>query len=169
MSLRRLWAPGFGFRINVPAMGPAPLAFDFAFPVASASNVTAVPLAAVFTEKNAESGQMERFVYVQQGESFEKRNVKVGVADYSSAEIQEGLAEGEVVSLELPKEEREKKVRQLAGKRPGGGMKLLAGPLSGSATNLPTTSATTAETAAKGKQPTSTGGDRPDSGRKSSR
>jgi outer membrane protein insertion porin family len=30
-------APGFGFRINVPAMGPAPLAFDFAFPVASAS------------------------------------------------------------------------------------------------------------------------------------
>ena len=24
-------APGFGFRINVPAMGPAPLAFDFAF------------------------------------------------------------------------------------------------------------------------------------------
>ena len=30
-------APGFGFRISVPAMGPAPLAFDFAFPVASAT------------------------------------------------------------------------------------------------------------------------------------
>lgn len=29
-------APGFGFRINVPALGPAPLAFDFAFPVAKA-------------------------------------------------------------------------------------------------------------------------------------
>jgi outer membrane protein insertion porin family len=29
-------APGFGFRINIPAMGPAPLAFDFAFPFASA-------------------------------------------------------------------------------------------------------------------------------------
>ncbi|MFO7902611.1 MAG: BamA/TamA family outer membrane protein [Pirellulaceae bacterium] len=27
-------APGFGFRISVPALGPAPLAFDFAFPVA---------------------------------------------------------------------------------------------------------------------------------------
>jgi outer membrane protein insertion porin family len=26
-------APGFGLRISVPAMGPAPLAFDFAFPV----------------------------------------------------------------------------------------------------------------------------------------
>lgn len=30
-------APGFGFRINVPALGPAPLAFDFAFPVAYAA------------------------------------------------------------------------------------------------------------------------------------
>ena len=30
--------PGFGFRINIPAMGPAPLAFDFAFPVASAAS-----------------------------------------------------------------------------------------------------------------------------------
>jgi len=29
-------APGFGVRINVPALGPAPLAFDFAFPVAKA-------------------------------------------------------------------------------------------------------------------------------------
>lgn len=30
-------APGFGLRINVPALGPAPLALDFAFPVASAA------------------------------------------------------------------------------------------------------------------------------------
>ena len=29
-------APGFGVRISVPALGPAPLAFDFAFPVARA-------------------------------------------------------------------------------------------------------------------------------------
>lgn len=29
-------APGFGLRINVPALGPAPLALDFAFPVHSA-------------------------------------------------------------------------------------------------------------------------------------
>ncbi|MCI0359775.1 MAG: BamA/TamA family outer membrane protein [Planctomycetaceae bacterium] len=29
-------APGFGFRVNVPALGPAPLAFDFAFPVLQA-------------------------------------------------------------------------------------------------------------------------------------
>src|SRR5437016_12436026 len=88
-------------------------------PVASADNVMAVPLAAVFTEKNPDNGQMERFVYVQQGDSFEKRNVKVGVSDYNFAEVQEGLAAGQVVSLELPKEEREKKARQLVGQRPG--------------------------------------------------
>jgi outer membrane protein insertion porin family len=29
-------APGFGMRITVPAMGPAPIALDFAFPVAKA-------------------------------------------------------------------------------------------------------------------------------------
>ena len=29
-------APGFGFRVAVPALGPAPLAFDFAFPIAHA-------------------------------------------------------------------------------------------------------------------------------------
>ena len=27
-------APGFGLRISIPAMGPAPIALDFAFPVA---------------------------------------------------------------------------------------------------------------------------------------
>ena len=86
-------------------------------PVASADNVTAVPLAAVFTERNPESGQMERFVYVQQGEAFEKRNVKVGIADFFFAEVQEGLAPGEIVSLELPKEERGKKEGQLAHQR----------------------------------------------------
>jgi HlyD family secretion protein len=89
-------------------------------PVASANNVTAVPLAAVFTEKNPDTSQMERFVYVQQGETFDKRNVKVGVSDFTSAEIQEGLKPGDVVSLELPKEEREKKAKQLAIQKKSG-------------------------------------------------
>src|SRR5215831_4834492 len=89
-------------------------------PVASAANVTAVPLAAVFTEKNPDSDQMERYVYVQKADSFEKRNVKVGIADYFYAEIQDGLAPGEVVSLELPKEEIEKKTRMIAGQKAGG-------------------------------------------------
>ena len=90
-------------------------------PVASANNVTAVPLAAVFTEKNPDTSQMERYVYVQQGETFEKRNVKVGVSDFECAEIQEGLKAGEVVSLELPKEERDKKAKQLVVQKKSGG------------------------------------------------
>ncbi|MGO8925403.1 MAG: efflux RND transporter periplasmic adaptor subunit [Limisphaerales bacterium] len=109
-------------------------------PVASADNVTAVPLAAVFTERNPDTSQMERFVYVQQGETFEKRTVKVGVSDYQCAEIQEGLKAGEVVSLELPKEEREKQAKQLAAQKKSGGETnatagKLAAPASGTATN----------------------------------
>jgi hypothetical protein len=62
---------------------------------------------------------MERFVYVQQGGSFEKRNVKIGISDFFYAEVQEGLKAGEVVSLELPKDEREKMTQQLAGLHAG--------------------------------------------------
>jgi HlyD family secretion protein len=109
-------------------------------PVASADNVTAVPLSAVFTEKNPETSQMERFVYVQQGDTFEKRNVKVGISDFSYAEIQEGLKEGETISLVLPKEEREKQARQLAGQKKSGGDTGAAAakataPASGTSTN----------------------------------
>ena len=109
-------------------------------PVASADNVTAVPLAAGFTEKNPDTGQMERFVYVQQGESFEKRNVKLGVSDYACAEIQEGLKPGEVVSIELPKDEREKKAKQMAVQKKSGGetgaaAAKPAAPASGTRTN----------------------------------
>lgn len=87
-------------------------------PVATADNVTAVPLSAVFTEKNPDTDQMERFVYVQHGDNFDKRNVKVGVADYFFAEIQEGLAPGEIVSLELPKDELDRKSHMIAGQSP---------------------------------------------------
>src|SRR5438445_712024 len=114
---------GFAARVllkNVdPRVRPGMTA-NVKIPVASADNVTAVPLGAVFTEKNPDTDQMERFVYVQQGETYEKRNVKVGVSDFFFAEIQDGLAPGEVVSLELPKEERDKKARQLAGQHSGG-------------------------------------------------
>jgi RND family efflux transporter MFP subunit len=139
---------GFGARIvlkNVdPRVRPGMTA-NVKIPVASADNVTAVPLSAVFTEKNTETSQMERFVYLQKGDEFEKRNVKVGVSDFFFAEIQEGLSAGEVVSLEMPKAEREKKAQQIAtGKRPGGNgviaaktPAILAGP-----TNAPSPSNT---------------------------
>lgn len=83
-------------------------------PVASADSVTAVPLSAVFTEKNPETTEMERFVYVKKGDTYEKRNVKVGISDFFFAEIQEGLTAGETVALEMPKEEIDKRARLLA-------------------------------------------------------
>lgn len=109
---------GFAARIvlkNVDARVRPGMTANIKIPVASADNVTAVPLAAVFTERNPETGQYERFVYVKRGNTFEQRMVKVGVSDFFFAEIQEGLSAGEVVSLEMPKEEREKKARELAG------------------------------------------------------
>jgi len=138
-------------------------------PVASAENVTAVPLAAVFTEKN-DSGEMERFVYVQQGETFEKKNVKVGVADYFFAEIQEGVAEGDVVALEMPKEEREKKAQQVVhrksrndhknGESPKNG--LLATKPGADSTNLTATTSGSSETSTKSDSGTRTTNAKPE-------
>ena len=86
-------------------------------PVASAANVTAVPLSAIFTERDPDSGEMQRFVYVKHGEAYEKRNVKVGVSDFFFAEVQDGLKAGESVALEMPKDEldRQTQTHQLAG------------------------------------------------------
>ncbi|RME94334.1 MAG: efflux RND transporter periplasmic adaptor subunit [Verrucomicrobia bacterium] len=74
-------------------------------PVASAENVVAVPLAAVFTEKNPETGVRERFVYVKHGDRYQRRLVDVGVADNFFAEIRAGLQPGEQVALIQPPEE----------------------------------------------------------------
>ena len=70
---------------------------NISVPVASADDSVAVPLAAVFTE------QGERFVYVKKDsatDEFEKRPVRIGIADYDYAEVLSGLRAGEVVSLE---------------------------------------------------------------------
>jgi HlyD family secretion protein len=112
-------------------------------PVASVANVTAVPIEAVFTEKTADGSQMERFVYAQHNGGFEKRSVKVGVSDFFYAEIQEGLKAGEVVSLEMPKEERDKMSQQLAGQPGGAGPNLPRPPgaVPAGATNILKTAA----------------------------
>ena len=93
-------------------------------PVASAQNVVAVPLAAVFTEKpSPTSTERERYAFVVQGAKLEKRVVKVGVADFFFAEIQEGLAPGDVVALEVPKDELDKPVDAAGSKTaPTGGI-----------------------------------------------
>lgn len=78
-------------------------------PVASAENVVAVPLAAVFSERDPQTYKTERYVYVKKGEEeYERRPVTIGVADFFFAEVQDGLSPGEVVALEPPKEESER-------------------------------------------------------------
>ncbi len=73
-------------------------------PVSSASNVVAVPLAAVFTEPNPETQVLERYAYVKKGDVVERRPVRIGISDFFFAEIQNGLSAGETVLLEMPKE-----------------------------------------------------------------
>ncbi len=115
-------------------------------PVASAANITAVPLGAVFTERNPDTDQMERYVYVKRGEAFEKRSVKVGISDFFYAEIQDGVGPGEVVSLELPKEEIERKTRMVAGQKEGE-------PAGGSAAKAAVASSTSATNATTAQTP----------------
>ena len=147
---------GFAARIllkNVdPRIRPGMTA-NVKIPIASAANVTAVPLAAVFTEKNPDTGLVERFVYISQDDNFEKRNVKVGVSDYFYAEIQDGLKAGETVSLELPKEEREKKAREMATHRSGSDEKAASKPAVGT---IGKTGAASTETPSKAKSAAAT-------------
>jgi HlyD family secretion protein len=90
-------------------------------PVASADNVVSVPLAAIFSEPNPQSQQVERFVYVRKGESIEKRQVQIGVSDYFFAEVEKGLSAGEIVMLEEPKDEKIRSGKPtLLSKAPGG-------------------------------------------------
>jgi hypothetical protein len=115
---------GFAARVllkNVDQRVRPGMTANIKIPVASADGVMAVPLAAVFTERNPETGEMERYVYVVKGNTHERRSVQVGVSDYFFAEIQSGLWPNEVVSLELPKEERDKQAKGLAATRPGAG------------------------------------------------
>lgn len=100
---------GFGARVVIteidPRIRPGMTAL-LSIPVASAESVLAVPLAAVFTEKG------ERYVFFKKQEAdekFERRPVLIGITDYSFAEVQDGLAAGDIVSLEQPAEFRSSK------------------------------------------------------------
>ena len=88
---------GFSARVVIqnidPRVRPGMTAI-LGIPVSSADNVLAVPLAAVFSESG------ERFVFVKNGDSFERRPIVIGITDYSHAEVVKGLSAGEVVSLE---------------------------------------------------------------------
>jgi len=68
-------------------------------PLGRSEQAVSVPIAAVF---NGNDG--ERFVYVRQGGQPKKRLVTVGVANFSFAEITEGLEEGEEILLVQPRD-----------------------------------------------------------------
>lgn len=73
---------------------------NISIPVASAAGVVAAPLASIFTEFNPQTRQVERFAWVQDGESWTRRPIQIGVSDYFFAEVTSGLQAGETVSLE---------------------------------------------------------------------
>lgn len=94
---------GFAARIllkNVDRRVRPGMTANISIPVASADNVVAAPLAAVFTEFNQETKQQERFAWVMSGTEWERRKITIGVSDYFFAEVTSGLKAGEVVSLE---------------------------------------------------------------------
>jgi len=90
---------GFAARIQIKEIDARVrpgMTANISIPVATAENVLAVPLAAVFYEKDG------KFAYVKKGEVFERRPIQVGVADYFFAEVQQGLQSGDLIALELP-------------------------------------------------------------------
>jgi len=83
-------------------------------PVASVDDVVSVPLAAVFTEIDMDTGARDRYVYIRRGAEYERRPVQVGISDLFYAEIQAGLQAGEVVALEVPQEVLDRQAEQTA-------------------------------------------------------
>lgn len=73
---------------------------NISIPVASADEVVAAPLSAVFTEFNQQTRQVERFAWVNRGGEWFRQPIRIGVSDYFFAEVTAGLEAGDVVSLE---------------------------------------------------------------------
>ena len=108
---------GFSARIALRKIDPRArpgMTANLSIPVASANGVLSIPLAAVFTEEG------DRFAYVKKDEAVERRAIKIGVTDYSFAEVTSGLAAGEIVSLEQPAENANDKSGGAAGKKTAG-------------------------------------------------
>ena len=115
---------GFSARIVLHKIDPRVrpgMTANLSIPVASANDVLSIPLAAVFTEEG------DRFAYVKKDDAIERRPIKIGVTDYSFAEVTSGLSAGEVVSLEQPADTANDKSG--GGKKPAGGTN---GPSGGS-------------------------------------
>src|SRR5438093_10195387 len=105
---------GFAARILLKDVDPRVrpgMTANVQIPLASADNVVAVPLAAVFTETSPETGQTERYVYVKNEDGFERKPVQIGVSDYFYAEVQQGLSPGQTIGIELAEAEKSQAIK----------------------------------------------------------
>ena len=104
---------GFSARILLKEVDPRiqpGMTANISIPVASASDVLALPLASVFTEQNPATGRIEQYVYVKKDSTYERRPIQIGVADYFNAEVLAGLEGGETVALGQPPEVAQSKL-----------------------------------------------------------
>jgi len=67
-------------------------------PLGRAKDAVSVPIAAVFADEDG-----EKFVYVRRGGQNERRQVTVGITNFSFAEIKSGLEPGEEILLVEPR------------------------------------------------------------------
>ena len=120
---------GFAARVALkdldPRVRPGMTAI-LTIPVSSADNVLAIPLSAVFSDRG------ERYVFVQDGAEFTRRPVTIGLTDFFYAEVQEGLTEGDVVSLQQVVDPGSEPP---GGNQPGPARKGLSGTPSSSTSN----------------------------------
>ena len=100
---------GFSTRIKLLTSDPdiiPGMTASISIPVASADNVVAAPLAAIFTERNETEQRTEIFAFVKNGEVFDKTMLDVGVNDLNHTEVKRGLKVGDVVAIEKPDDDK---------------------------------------------------------------
>ena len=110
---------GFSTRIKLLTSNPAiipGMTASISIPVASADNVVAAPLAAIFTERNETEQRTEIFAYVENGDVFNKTMLDVGVNDLNHTEVLRGLKVGDVVAIEKPDDDKIGETISLDGK-----------------------------------------------------
>jgi HlyD family secretion protein len=110
---------GFSTRIKLLTSDPdiiPGMTASISIPVASADDVVAAPLAAIFTERNETEQRTEIFTYVKNGEVFDKTMLDVGVNDLNHTEVKRGLKVGDVVAIEKPDDDKIGETISLDGK-----------------------------------------------------
>ncbi|MDQ6631115.1 MAG: efflux RND transporter periplasmic adaptor subunit [Verrucomicrobiota bacterium] len=107
---------GFAAQITIKKIDPRVrpgMTANLSIPIASAKDVLAIPLAAIFTE------QGERYAYVKKQNSFDRRPIQIGVTDDSFGEVTDGLLAGDIVSLEQPNARSEGKAAKNSSDKRG--------------------------------------------------